>query len=487
MYFFQIKNIYSSFAWITLLGAIILPLKLQGGHKEVKNIWPAYVSQEDLHPEADDTECELCCIGPLWSSHTRNGVEYNTFRPFFTIASNRKEGRQSAYFLYPLFKRHKSPHDVRWQGIIAKSRYPNNPDDLEKKRIFMIYDYQKPGQDARAKRSLFPISGRIDHFMGNDTVSWTLFPLWLQSAKNGENRYAFLWPFIHWQKGETSGGGSFWPLRGHTWKTDSYDHQYWLWPLIFSHKNNLDQETPWIKHGFLPFYSYEHSATLESKTWLWPFFGYTQKKDPDYYETRLLWPIFVQARGSDKNINRWAPFYTHSQYKNTDKKWYCWPFIKRKDWDHSEKNLSFQQRQFLFFFVWTHRQQSLDDPQKFNAHKIHVWPFLSHWNNGNGQKQIQMLSPLEPFFQHNEVIRELYSPLFALFRYSEKGPDHHMASFCFNLITYERSPHQKEFTLGPLFCIKSSPQGSGFQILRGLLGFHRYENKKTLKLFWFSV
>ena len=49
--------------------------------------------------------------------------------------------------------------------------------------------------------------------------------------------------------------------------------------------------------------------------------------------------------------------------------------------------------------------------------KVHYWPFLSYWDNGNGLRQWQVLSPIEVFFPANAEMRESYSPLFALYRH----------------------------------------------------------------------
>ena len=70
-----------------------------------------------------------------------------------------------------------------------------------------------------------------------------------------------------------------------------------------------------------------------SENYLWPFFGYTDRTLPyRYSERRYFWPFFVQGRGDDRLVDRWGPFYTHSNIKGTDSTWVVWPLWHQKRW-----------------------------------------------------------------------------------------------------------------------------------------------------------
>src|SRR5206468_10740909 len=74
---------------------------------------------------------------------------------------------------------------------------------------------------------------------------------------------------------------------------------------------------------------FPYTTLFRSETYLWPFFGYSDRTAPaSYHEIRYLWPLFVQGRG-DHYINRWAPFYTHSVNHGYDKQWFLWPVLRR--------------------------------------------------------------------------------------------------------------------------------------------------------------
>jgi len=89
-------------------------------------------------------------------------------------------------------------------------------------------------------------------------------------------------------------------------------------------------------------------------------------------------------------------------------------------------------------------------PAAAPAYKRHFWPLLSVWDNGAGQRQTQLLSPFEVFFPNNDPIRQLYTPLFALYRYRQLAPGNTQHSILWSLISWRHTPDEKEFHLGPL-------------------------------------
>jgi hypothetical protein len=222
----------------------------------------------------------------------------------------------------------------------------------------------------------------------------------------------------------------------------------------------------------LPFYARETAPGYISKTYAWPFFGYTHRTEPYRYdEQRYLWPFLVQGRGEQHYVNRWGPFYTHSVIKGYDKTWVGWPLYRHARWE--EDGLAQEKNQFLMFVYWSLTQRSLTNPAAAPAHKTHLWPLLSSWDNGAGRKQLQLLSPLEVFFQSNEPIRQIYSPLFALYRSDQRAPGDVRNSFLFSLVSWRQAPTVKEFHLGPLFSRHATPEHSRITIGCGLLAWQR--------------
>ena len=102
-----------------------------------------------------------------------------------------------------------------------------------------------------------------------------------------------------------------------------------------------------------------------------------------------------------------------------------------------------------------------------------MWPLATVWDNGAVRKQVQALSPLEVFFPHNETIRTVYSPLFALYRYDRSSAEDSRHSLLWNLVTWKRAPQQREFHLGPILGIEKRAKEKRFALLAGVIGADR--------------
>lgn len=459
-------------------GLCLLSIPL-GADARIENNWPGAVWEYD---HTSGQKQRVTALGPLMEQRWEGTATIKTFRPLVVEFEDIKEETRDTYFLYPLFWRNQNKYETHWTalGLIKGSRKSSSETNDE----FMIFPFYKSwrgeGPGGR-KRALFPIAGRVDNIFWHDSISWFLFPFWLHSKKGDEDYYSMPWPFIRWRKGPKTGGVALWPLMGHYWKEGCYDHKFALWFIIYDQRDHLDREVPTVKKGFLPFFASESSEKLESRTWLWPFFGYVHKKDPEYRETHYLWPLFVKGSGEEQTTTRLAPFYTHSIKHGVKKRWLLWPLMKKLEWE--QDGIVVDQFQFLYFLIWGQRQRSEQDPE-FLAEKSHFWPIHSYWDNGRGRKQFQFFSPLEPFFQSNPVVRNVYSPLFSLYRFTQEKPGHTRRSFLFNLITYEQSPVRSQFTLGPVFDFESSSTYKGFRLLKGVLGFAKENGKKTFQILW---
>lgn len=456
---------------------------------ELKNYWPISTHEDKDPPLPIATTIERA--GPLFSKEldAEGSVRMRAFRPFFIEFLDPEKATRDAYFLYPLFRKHTSPKGVRWSLFNLIQKRDEIDDDRSKRfRIFPIFSSDYSEEEDGNKKSVFPVQGGLSHFLGKDSVSWFLFPFHLKSRKGDDTSYVFFWPFFQFQKGPQSGGRFFFPFCGHFWKEGQYKKHYFLWPLCYNQSLRLHTEDPLYRHGILPFYTFEKSKKLESACFLWPFFGYTHKTEPYYHETRLLWPIFVQGRGEIKYVNRCAPFYTHSRFKDNEKWWYAWPCLRVKHWKEGGLNVS--QSQILYFLMWSNKQRHPDSATPFLAHKTHIWPLVSMWDNGEGKKQFQIFSPFESLFPHNVIIRKLYTPLFALYRYEKQAyaQGHaHCHRFFFNALVVHHAPQEKSLSLGPVLAFKRDDTGASLELCKGLFGIHNKNGKRQLRLFWLRL
>jgi hypothetical protein len=181
--------------------------------------------------------------------------------------------------------------------------------------------------------------------------------------------------------------------------------------------------------------------------------------------------LLVQGRGDDHHVNRWAPFFSHSVVKGCEKTWLLWPLLRQAKW--TDGDIAQERTQFLIFLLWSHEQRSVSRPQAAPASKRHFWPLASVWDNGAGRRQVQILSPLEVFFPGNEPVRELYTPLFALYRHDQRAPGDTRWSLLWGAVSRTASPALREFHLGPLYGSRRDESGARITLGAGLLSWRR--------------
>ena len=278
------------------------------------------------------------------------------------------------------------------------------------------------------------------------------------------------WPIVRTYSGGEN-GFALWPLFGSTRGPGVARHFFAAWPLFWDNTLDIDPDAPpgaapGTQVGFLPFYTRDTAPGSISENFLWPFFGYTSRTIPsDYHERRYFWPFLVQGHGKDKVVERIAPLYTFSEYKGSTSTWNIWPLFHNTTWADSDTRQS--KTQVFYFLYWSLDQTSVSRPDLAPAFKRHVWPLLSVWDNGAGSRQLQIPSPLEVFFNDNADIRQVWTPLFALYRYDHRPDGVTTDSLLWNAVTWRRgaSGALDEFHLGPLLGMRHAPEGARWRIL----------------------
>ena len=445
------------------------------------NLWPIVVQQHDA---TTDTLDRIDFAGPLISQDFEQERTITALRPFWVdFRSTTNDTIEAAHFLYPLFNYQRTEDSRSWDifRLIRFRRDLNKDSSVERSSTFfpLYFNRQNSDHPEKSYRGLLPIAGSVRNKLGYDRISWTLFPFYSKWERGEETTRATPWPFFKIRRGGGSRGFHLWPLYGRMERPGDYRKRFWLWPFIYHHRIHMDREVPTTKFGVLPFYASEYGeGQLESRTWLWPFMGYTKREEPRFHQRRYLWPLWVVSRSDDKRLNRWLPFYSLMEHPNYQRRWLLWPLFRKAR--YQEGTVDVTRNQFFFYLYWSMRQVSIEDPEGPAARRTHLWPFFSLWDNGHGRRQFQLFSPLEVFFQDNDAIRHLYTPLFALYRSEKKAPDHRRIELLFRLLTYESNPDTWRFNLGPLLTLGKRR----FELLRGLVGINRNREEKEFKFLW---
>ena len=412
--------------------------------------------------------------GPLFFHHQAPGEpDRSGFRPFYL--SSKRPGVETDYLLYPFFtwRNEKGYHSFSFFELVNESRLtePGQP-PYRGFDVWPFYFSRDTGDPDTSYKALFPIGGTIKHRLGYDRLHFVLFPLYAEIEQKGMYTTHAPWPFLRFINHGDEHGFEFWPLFGHRGRPGDYDSRFYVWPLFYKSTTNLSEPQPNVKLGVLPFYTLESAPGYINENYVWPFLGYTHRTAPvKYDEKRYLWPFLVQGRGDVSYVNRWAPVYTHSVIKGYDKTWFAWPIFRHAVW--SSDGIAQEQNQVLFFVYWSLTQRSTTNPAAAPAHKTHLWPLFSSWNNGAGRRQVQIFSPFEAVFPDNEPVRQLYTPLFAIYRYDQRAADDTRQSFLFSFLTWKNTPAGKEFHLGPLVSVHSAADRARVAVGHGLLAWQR--------------
>ncbi len=429
---------------------------------------------------AETTE-ELKEVGPFWGTQRSTvGQTSKSLRPFWEEVRDADGNLLSGSVLYPLWHTEIYPEaTTRSWSLLNLIQYERNESAgvtrLDAWPIYFSRDTDSQAADAAELdyHALFPIYGDVPQRLSQDRLQFVLFPLYGRFEKAGVVTTTTPWPFIKTVTGDVQHGFEFWPLGGRRAALDdSYAESFALWPLYYRKRLGPANDPTTLQTGLLPFYALDRSPGYISETYGWPFFGYVDRTAPyRYHATHYFWPLWVQGRGEGRYINRWAPFYSHSNLRGSEKTWILWPLWREATW--RDQKLEHRRRQFLYFVYHATQQSSLYNPDAAPATKTHLWPLFSAWDNGAGRHQVQVLSPLEVFFPHNDRIRRLWSPLFALYRYNAneaRGRTEHRLLWGLVKWKSDQREQARAFSLGPLLTFRTQPGEQRLSFLGDRLG-----------------
>lgn len=479
------------------LAAAVAAARAQPSDRE-DNAWPVAVSHGDMAARRGS----WTGAGPFLfrqPAPEADGGTVSGFRPFWVQQHNAQGAFRAGYFLYPLLSYAVDETTFKWSFFELIRRWgrragaPAPTSTFEQRDEFEVFPFwfsRTSGDPEMSYRALFPIYGTVKNKLTFERLSWTLFPLYVENERRGATTSYVLWPIFRRTQGTAQGWG-VWPLYAYVERPGVSRHESFLWPLGFNSTRQPSPDdppgTPARRDiGALPFYSRSTGPGYLNENFLWPFFGHTERTLPIVYrETRYLWPLFIQGRGDDRYVNRWAPFYTHSNAKGVDKRWFVWPLLRHAEWD--ERDVTRERTQFLYFLYWREEQRRTHRPEAPAAHLTHVWPLASVWNSGAGRSQWQLFSPLEVFFPGNEKVRLAWSPFFAIARHEQRAPGHARTSLLWNAVTWEKhaAEERSEFHLGPLLGVTRHAEEKRIAIGRGLLGFE-HSAAGGWRMFWFD-
>lgn len=425
---------------------------------------------------------KLSVLGPILSFDKTAEDTITAFRPLFHSSADIKQTRDFSYYLYPLASSEITPDvsRIEFLEIIQKNTFrKDEPAEKEQDSMFFPFYISGDSKQYGSYTSIFPIYGDIYERFWRDEYHYVLFPLYGRTVNKGTTNYNVLWPFFSITSGEKESGFRFWPIYGQAEKEGVYKNRFALWP-IYSHEEKVTESGDLAKRfSLFPLYASFDSASITSRTWLWPFFGYSIDSVKAEEERDYLWPFWLTVSGKKRNVTKFLPFYSDERTEDSTRNWYFWPFYRNDTiWSANYK----QERDKVLFFLYTKRHESWPADKKERS-RTALWPLFLLTSSVSGENSLTMPALLEPILD-KEGIDRLWSPLWRIYvqKWSETGES--SLSLFWNLYWHEKSDKSLAWELFPIYRQRNAPSFFDVQILKGLINFTEDGNNRSLSLFW---
>jgi hypothetical protein len=266
-----------------------------------------------------------------------------------------------------------------------------------------------------------------------DDIQFFMFPMYSVTRKKDVVTYNYFFPIYSERYGDRLMGRQIWPFygwetKGVTFSTNRWDGQVSVigghdrffagFPFYTHNWEGLGTTNPAETLGVIPFYVRERSPNRDSVSYGWPFgFNKIDDREKKYQERDFLWPLFVRAWGEGKTESRMFPFYSHARSESIESDWYMWPVYK-VNYLHAPPLE--RKRTRILFFLYSDTDER-DTNGLTSLRRVDMLPFYSSRREMNGDRRLQVLSLLEPFFPNNSSIPREYAPIYSLWVWERKA------------------------------------------------------------------
>ncbi len=377
----------------------------------IVTFWPLF----DYRQSPRDGYSNLSILGPLFKFQQQGNERQMALRPLFYETANLNSQTASINYLYPLASQETSPEVSTFQflKLIQSNTFrKNEPEGQQKESMFFPFYISGNSSKYGPYRSFFPFYGDIYERFWRDEYHFALFPIYGRTVKNGTTTRNYLYPFFSTTEGDRESGFKVWPLYGQSAKERVYDKRFALWPF-FLHSSivGLNTENPTHQFSILPLYVATDSPQRVSRSFLWPFFGYSDELLHDQHQVDYLWPFWLTVRGSSKNETRILPFFSEEKRKENLKRWYMWPLLK-----HEEINSSSYRQELdrILFFLYNDNRETWPKDGS-DRRRTALWPLFVYKSDTRGVKSLTIPAPVEPIFDR-EGIEKNWAPLWRFYQ-----------------------------------------------------------------------
>jgi hypothetical protein len=404
--------------------------------------------------------------------------------PVYVERETKDGSEKKVQFLWPLYLFRRQDKDVTirifpfytyWRDVYEYA------DSIETNMQYMLFPIIYGGESTEEGGyfAVFPVGGKIKHFLGRDQIDFILFPLYLSYAKDSVRQRNFVWPVLSFTHGGEYNGFRLWPIYGYFQKENEYRNTFAAWPIYNYQQYDLDKEQPGERLFIFPFYARDDGARRHYRAIIWPFFTYEQNIAGNYVEKANPWPFIVMSRGDVYRTQYW-PFYGHTMTEDAESTFVAWPFWHRR-WYETPDGVK---RQSMLLPVFASQTEFSQD-QKILFHKSRLWPLWRFRRYEDGSSNFRMLSLL--WFDDEPGFERQYSPLWTLYERTS-APGGYVSTYAlWRLYRHRETPVETESQVPLLFTSQRDNERDieDLRILGGFFGKHREGSKENLRLLYF--
>jgi hypothetical protein len=425
---------------------------------------------------------------------TDTGNSMFAIRPFYSVTRSEERDRELYEYLWPLGMYKKYQGTTYWRFLLAWGHDFDNTQSGSRYR-YSIFPLVWGGRnkEGRGYFALFPLGGRIDEFLGQDSVTFGLFPLYLQyRVRDVQTRY-FLWPLCYRTRGGGVKRGGVFPFYGYSLNNNlgKWSKRYVMWPFWTSVRYKFPGESG---GGFILFPLFGYATVGERTRTLMlvpPLFRFSKGKR-GHREVNSPWPFVQYASGDYEKFYMW-PLWGRKSDEHYNRWFVLWPIL----FDKTLYRRQYYARRFLIVpFIQSEARYRYADPGKTKDRKawgetedaifryLKLWPLLQY-EGSDDSARLRVLA-LWPFKLADNVDRN-WSPLWTVYSRERAGPEKE-DKLLWGLIRWRRSRKgDRDFRLFPLYADRKRV-GPDYErkwnLLYGLAGYKREGLQKQGRLLY---
>lgn len=449
-----------------------------GSEGTIFTFWPLI----DYRESPADGFSNLSILGPLVKILKQGDETVTALRPLVYNAAVERDDSSKTSIIYPVASVTTGPEQWNLQVLqifqINEFRR-DEPDEAENSSMLFPLYIRGESEEHGTYTSLFPLYGTLYDRLFRDEIHYVLFPLYGRTVAKGTTTRHYLYPFFSTIEGKDEEGWQFWPVYGQASGEGRYEKQFVLWPLYLRERTGLNTDNPTERLTVFPFYASTESPRLSSRTFLWPFAGWSSDRSTGQEERYYLWPFVMTARGEKKEVDRYLPFYSRERTRESSKHWYLWPLLSH---DEITSDTYCRERDRVLFFLFSDNVETwpIDGAERRTTA---FWPLFTYHRNERGVKSFSFPAPLEPLTDR-DGIEQSWAPLWRLYiqRWNDGGDS--AVSFLWNLYWHEKRGNDLAYELFPLLTYRSLGEGTETSILKGLVRYRSTGAGWALRLFW---